>query len=72
MNEEEQEEYEFQKVLETMMVLNKHFAQYIKESDPELFKRAIDYAKTFTEQDVHGIQLNYLKDDEDQNETEQD
>lgn len=52
------------KILETVMVFNSHFATYVKQTDPELFKRAVDYAKTFTEEDVSGIVLNYKIDDE--------
>jgi hypothetical protein len=47
------------KIFEAVMVFNSHFATYVKQTDPELFKRAVDYAKTFTEEDVSGIILNY-------------
>lgn len=55
-----------EKILQTMMCLHKYFAQYVRESDSELFARAIDYAKTFTEQDIPGIKLNYVKDEVDE------
>ena len=61
--EDESGEYEEAKLLETMMVLHKHFAKYIRETDPALFARAVDYAKTFTEEDVTGIKLKYVKDE---------
>jgi len=60
MNEEFNEEEE--KVVEAFLTFNKHFAQYIRESDKALFDRACDYAKTFTEEDVDGISLTYVKD----------
>ena len=34
-----------------------HFQVYIKEMEPELWKRAVDYAKTFT--DVEGVEFTY-------------
>jgi len=34
-----------------------HFQVYIKEMEPELWKRAVDYAKTFTE--VEGVEFTY-------------
>ena len=51
------------KVIHTYISLTEHFAYYVKENDRELFKRAVDYAKTFTEQDIEGIEINYLKDE---------
>jgi hypothetical protein len=36
-----------------------HFQEYIKEMDPELWKRAVDYAKTFT--DVEGVEFTYAE-----------
>jgi hypothetical protein len=62
--EEEDDDYTTSKILETLLTFNSHFSRYIKENDKELFKRAIDYAKTFTEEDVDGIVLDYLKEDE--------
>jgi hypothetical protein len=57
------------KMLETLLVFNSHFTQYIKESNLELFNRAVDYAKTFTEEDGSGIILHYtdkeVEEDED-------
>jgi hypothetical protein len=58
------------KLLDTMMVFNSHFAKYIREVDEDLFKRAIDYAKTFTEEDIPGIILSYTKDNEDSDDKE--
>jgi 5-methylthioribose kinase len=58
-----EESYLLEKMLDTLMVFNSHFAQYIRESNPELFEKAIDYAKTFTEEDVPGIMLYYSVED---------
>jgi len=67
MNEEDDNlSPEDRKVLESFIVFNKHFAEYVKESDPALFKRAVDFAKTFTEEDVTGIKLNYVDKPNDQ------
>lgn len=34
-----------------------HFQEYVREMNPELWKRAVDYAKTFTE--VEGVEFTY-------------
>jgi hypothetical protein len=34
-----------------------HFQEYVREMDPHLWKRAVDYAKTFTE--VEGVEFTY-------------
>ena len=39
-----------------------HYADYVKEMDESLHKRAVDYAKTFT--DVEGVEFNYIDEDE--------
>lgn len=36
-----------------------HFQVYIKEMNPDLWKRAVDYAKTFTE--VEGVEFTYAE-----------
>lgn len=70
-NEEDMSEQEemmiISKLLDTLLVFNKHFSAYIREVDEDLFKRAVDYAKTFTEEDVSGIVLDYI-DEKDENE----
>jgi hypothetical protein len=38
------------------------FAEYVKEMDHDLWKRAIDYAKDWTE--VQGVSFHYVKDEE--------
>jgi hypothetical protein len=68
MNQDDEElSPEDYKVMESFIVFNSHFAEYIKQSDPNLFNRAIDYAKTFTEEDVTGIKLKYVDKSNDQN-----
>lgn len=63
--------YLLQKLLDTVMVFNSHFAQYVRESNPDLFKKAVDYAKTFTEEDVPGILLHYSIDEEEDKKDEE-
>jgi hypothetical protein len=69
---DEDQMYMLQKLLDTVMVFNSHFAQYVRESDAELFKKAVDYAKTFTEEDVPGIMLHYSIDEIDEEEDKKD
>jgi hypothetical protein len=70
---DDEQSYLLQKMLDTLMVFNSHFAQYIRESNPELFKKAVDYAKTFTEEDVPGIMLHYsIEDEEDKKDDKKD
>jgi hypothetical protein len=59
----EQQLYLMKKIFDSVMVFNSHFAHYIQENDKDLFTRAIDYAKTFTEEDVPGIIMNYIEED---------
>jgi hypothetical protein len=68
---DEDQMYMLQKLLDTVMVFNSHFAQYVRESDAELFKKAVDYAKTFTEEDVPGIMLHYSIDEEEDKKDEE-
>jgi hypothetical protein len=42
-----------------MMEFNGKFSEYIKEMNPDLWKKAVDYAVTFTK--VHGITFEYVK-----------
>jgi len=44
-----------------MMEFNGKFSEYIKEMNPELWKKAVDYAVTFTK--VNGITFEYVKTD---------
>ena len=56
MNEDSEE-----KLLKALLKFNKLFSQYIKENDIELWNRAVDYAKDFT--NVDGVTLHYLDDE---------
>ena len=53
MNEDSEE-----KLLKALLKFNKLFSGYIKENDPDLWARAVDFAKDFT--DVDGVTLHYL------------
>lgn len=55
--EENINEEDGEKVLKAYLELTKHFSEYVKEMDPVLWKKAVDYAKTFTK--VEGITLYY-------------
>ena len=48
--------------LEAVFEFSTHYADYVKEMDESLHKRAVDYAKTFT--DVEGVEFNYIDEDE--------
>jgi len=53
-------------LLEIVLEFNKHFAGYIKEVDEDLFQRAKDYARSFTE--LEGYDISFIdveEDDED-------
>ena len=51
--------------LEAVFEFSTHYAHYVKEMDENLHRRAVDYAKTFT--DVEGVEFNYV-DEEDEDE----
>lgn len=53
------EEEEARKLTEAFLVFTHHFQEYIKEMDHALWKRAVDYAKTFT--DVEGVEMTYAE-----------
>lgn len=42
---------------QAFILFTHHFQEYVKEMDPELWKRAVDYSMTFTE--VEGISFTY-------------
>lgn len=48
--------------LEAVFEFSTHYAEYVKEMDETLHRRAVDYAKTFT--DVEGVEFNYIDEDE--------
>ena len=56
MNEDSEE-----KLLKALLKFNKLFSQYVKENDLELWDRAVDFAKDFT--DVDGVTLYYIDED---------
>jgi hypothetical protein len=62
----EEQLYLMKKLFDSVMVFNSHFAHYIQQNNPDLFKRAIDYAKTFTEEDVPGIIMHYVEEEEEE------
>jgi len=51
--------------LEAVFEFSTHYAHYVKEMDENLHRRAVDYAKTFT--DVEGVEFNDV-DEEDEDE----
>ncbi len=63
----EEDIFIMKKMLDLVLTFNRHFSSYIKENDKELFNRAVDYAKTFTQEDVPGIILSYTDEDENEN-----
>lgn len=56
MNEENQ-----MKVCQAFLQFNSYFSQYIKEMNPDLWKKAVDYAKDSV--DIPGVELKFLDDD---------
>ena len=49
--------------LEAVFEFSTHYPHYVKEMDENLHRRAVDYAKTFT--DVEGVEFNYIDEEED-------
>lgn len=49
---------EAEKITQAFLQFTHRFQEYIKEIDPELWKRAVDYSKTFTE--VEGVEFTYV------------
>ena len=56
LNDDEREEAEM--LTQAFLQFTHHFQEYIKVINPELWKRAVDYAKTFT--DVEGVEFTYV------------
>ena len=54
--------------LEAVFEFSTHYAEYVKEMDESLHRRAVDYAKTFT--DVEGVEFTYVDQDEEEEEDE--
>ena len=57
LNEDEKQQAA-ENLTRAFLLFTHHFQEYLKEIDPELWKRAVDYAKTFTE--VEGIEFYYV------------
>jgi len=56
----------YEVLLEIVLEFNRHFASYVKEVDVDLFQRAKDYARSFTE--LEGYDISFIDvdtDDED-------
>jgi len=49
--------------LEAVFEFSTHYAHYVKEMDENLHRRAVDYAKTFT--DVEGVEFRDIDEGED-------
>mgnify|MGYP003113049556 FL=1 len=52
-------------LLEIVLDFNRNFAGYVKEVDADLFERAKDYARSFTE--VEGYDITFLDMEGDEN-----
>ena len=50
-------------LLEIVIEFNRHFASYVREVDADLFHRAKDYARSFT--DIDGYDISFIDVDED-------
>jgi|TARA_R100000995_G_scaffold80889_1_gene53164 hypothetical protein len=50
-------------LLEIVLEFNRHFAGYVREVDADLFQRAKDYARSFTE--LEGYDISFIDVDED-------
>lgn len=54
---DEEERREAEMLSQAFLIFTHHFQEYIREMDAQLWKRAVDYAKTFTE--VEGVEFTY-------------
>lgn len=52
------------KVCQAFIQFNSFFTEYVKEMDPVLWKKAIDYAKDSI--DVPGVELRIIEEDEEE------
>jgi hypothetical protein len=55
---EDDDAEEAEKITQAFLEFTHHFQEYVKEMNPELWKRAVDYAKTFTE--IEGVEFTYV------------
>ena len=53
-------------LLEIVLEFNRHFAGYVKEVDEDLFERAKDYARSFTE--LEGYDISFIDSEKDEEE----
>lgn len=49
---------EAERITQAFLQFTHHFQEYIREMNPELWKRAVDYSKTFT--DIEGVEFTYV------------
>lgn len=54
------------KVCQAFLQFNSFFSQYIRELDPVLWKKAVDFAKDSV--DIPGVELRFVEEDEDDGE----
>jgi hypothetical protein len=52
-------------LLEIVLEFNRNFASYVREVDSDLFERAKDYARSFTE--LEGYDITFLDIESDEN-----
>jgi hypothetical protein len=50
------------KVCQAFLQFNSFFTEYVKELDPELWKKALEYAKDSI--DIPGVELRFIDEDE--------
>lgn len=55
-----------EKIAEAYIAFAENFSEYIKGIDKELWKRAVDYAKSCAEEDVDGITFKYEEKNEEE------
>ena len=53
-------------LLEIVLEFNRHFAAYVREVDEDLFQRAKDYARSFTELEGYDISFIDVEQDDDE------
>lgn len=56
------------KVCQAFLQFNSFFSEYIRELDPVLWKKAIEYAKDSI--DIPGVELRFVEEDEDETKEE--
>jgi hypothetical protein len=56
--DDELDQEQAEAITKAFLQFTHHFQEYIREMNPELWKRAVDYSKTFT--DVEGVEFTYV------------